>query len=359
VYISLDMVNVTQPRVLRAQALGYPMRFTSSDVIFYNTQGFLMQLLDERMPGLFSIGSSNSANDSDLLQYSRHEFNTFFLQHGERAAHSLDPTDANWHQNGTRHIDHNHLVLAIAAVLNDGHTPTPGATPPFILDLKSYTLFHNGIVGKSSVSVSGFGNADSYNSSGTGGGGNLGDIRSNGLVSLSGYALVEGSASGQSVVKTGFATVTASIVQNVSPLQFMSVAIPDHLPNLGVLNVSAQTTLGPGSYRFNGVNVTAYGRLAIDNTAGPVTLYINGPMTISGYGSITTTDPDPEKLAIYVANASLVQLASYSNVNAVIYAPSSLVQVSNFGELSGAVVGNAVEISGYGQAHYDTALRGY
>lgn len=357
VYVTLDMSGVTQPRVIRAQALGYAMRFTASDVVFYNTQGFLMQLLDERMPGLFSISPTNSAADSDVLQYSRHEFNTFFLQHGERQAHALDPNDSNWHLDGSRHIDHEHLVLAIAAVLNNGYPPAPGATPPFNLTLDAQTLFQEGIVGKSYVTLSGFAKTKSYNSNGAGAT-NIGDVRSNNGVTLSGYARVEGAATGQSVIKTGFSVVTGPTVQNASALQFMPVAIPDHLSNLGVLNISSHTTLGPGSYRLTGLNVSSYGTLDIDNTAGPVTLYIDGPLSVTGFGKITTADSDPEKFAVYVANAALVQLASYSNVNGLIYAPSSLVQVANFGQLSGAVVGNGVDISGYGQIHYDTALRG-
>ena len=118
VYLSLDLSQVHHPRTFRVQALGYPLVFMSDDVLFYNIQGFLMQRLGEDMPGLFSIESSNSATDSDILGYSRHEFNTWYLQHYERRPHSLDPADPNWHEDGTRHIDHNYFILAIAGILS-------------------------------------------------------------------------------------------------------------------------------------------------------------------------------------------------------------------------------------------------
>lgn len=68
VYVSLDLTDTTLPRTFHAQALGYPLRFTSHDVVFYNTQGFVMQLLEEDMPGLFAIETPSSL-DSDTLSF--------------------------------------------------------------------------------------------------------------------------------------------------------------------------------------------------------------------------------------------------------------------------------------------------
>ena len=108
-YVSLDVSAITMPRTFQVQALGYPFRFSHDDVVVYNVQGFVMQLLEEGMPGLYAISTMNNA-DSNVLQYSRHEFNTYFLQHDERKLHAVDPTDANWHANGTPHINHNNLI---------------------------------------------------------------------------------------------------------------------------------------------------------------------------------------------------------------------------------------------------------
>lgn len=158
VYIALDVTGLTEPMVFEAQAVGYPLRFTQADVVYKNIQGFLMQLLvqqtstdQEPMPGMFVFPASKPATDSDKLHYSRHEFNTYFLQHQERQPHALDPADGDWHVDGSRHIDHDHLILAIMGRMNDGALPAPGATPAFDLTMTTYSLFYQGIVGASSV----------------------------------------------------------------------------------------------------------------------------------------------------------------------------------------------------------------
>ena len=45
--------------------------------------------------------------------------------------------DPEWHADGTPHIDHNRIVVAVSGVLADGGRPTPGATPPFELVIQS------------------------------------------------------------------------------------------------------------------------------------------------------------------------------------------------------------------------------
>ena len=82
-----------------------------------------MQLLDRGMPGLYALARART--DSDVLQYSRHEFHTHLLAHSERAPHALDPGDPNWHLDGTPHIDHDHQLLAI-----DGRLPTARCRRP-------------------------------------------------------------------------------------------------------------------------------------------------------------------------------------------------------------------------------------
>ncbi len=51
--------------------------------------------------------------------------------------HAIDPTDDDWHLDGTPHIDHNHLIVAIAGVYADGSLPQPGATKAFDLHLNA------------------------------------------------------------------------------------------------------------------------------------------------------------------------------------------------------------------------------
>src|SRR5262249_10450956 len=147
-------------RVFRAQAKGYPLTFTNYDVTFYNTQGFLMQMLKTNMPGLWKITSANSGTDSDVLVYSRHEFDTYFLQHAERQPHQIVNDD--WHLDGPGHVDHNHLILAIGGVLANGSLPVPGATPKFTLVFERYSLFSQGLVASNSISMGSSVSTDAY-----------------------------------------------------------------------------------------------------------------------------------------------------------------------------------------------------
>jgi hypothetical protein len=57
VLLSLDFEDILHARVFEARALELPLRFGNEDLAFYNAQGFLMQLLGNRMPGLYAIGA--------------------------------------------------------------------------------------------------------------------------------------------------------------------------------------------------------------------------------------------------------------------------------------------------------------
>src|SRR5262249_40638638 len=150
------LTGMREPLVFEAEMDGYPLRYTARDVVFMNTQGFLMQLLEspsgQGIPGMFVNPSATPSTSSDTLHYSRHEFRTYFLDHYERTAHSVDAT-GNWHADGTRHVDHDHLIVAIIGRLNDGTLPKPGATPPFTIRMRAYSLFHHGLTASTSVSL--------------------------------------------------------------------------------------------------------------------------------------------------------------------------------------------------------------
>lgn len=361
VYISLDLSNVTQPRTFSAQAKKYPLRFNADNVVFYNTQGFLMQVINQGIPGLASIKPSSTA-DSDVLNYSRHEFNTHFLQHAEHQPHATDPTDKNWHQDGSRHIDHDHLILAIAGTVN-GKIPAPGVTSLFTLGLKLATLFNNGLVGTSSVAMRNDALTTSFRSSNwefspaTDG---QGDVRSNGAIALSQHAIIDGNATAASFSLADFWWITGTKTQTSTPAEFLPVSIPKDVPKLGKirLDAGASQTLEVGSYQVNGLTIGNGSGLVIDNRNGPVTLYVDGPVDISGSGSITAYDPDPEKFAIYVANNSAVTLSDSGQFYGVLYAPQSLVTLSGWSEIYGGLVGHSMEMLDLSAVYYDITLRG-
>lgn len=361
VYISLDVTDMHLPRTFQAQAVGYPLRFTNDEVVFYNTQGFMMQLLEEGMPGLFAIDTTTGSPDSDTLQYSRHEFNTHFLQHDERQAHAVDPTDPNWHLDGTPHIDHDHLIIAIAGMLGDGSLPAPGATPAFTLALNTQTLFQYGLVGEALVELNSASSIRSYNSQGSTTSAQ-GDVLSNGTVKLTDGSTIDGDAT-TFVFQGSSSAVSGEVITATAPAEFLPVDIPTGLEDLGNVTLSSASslTIGPGSYQLAKLRVTEESELTIQNTDGPVTLYVTGEgtsqaVTVASAGRISVTDPNPEKFAIYVATGT-VTIAEEGTFHGVVYAPLSLVQLQSAGVFYGAFVGDTVKVTEESVVHYDTALR--
>src|SRR5581483_8968630 len=131
VYFPFNISQISQRMVFSGLAEGYPLLFDSSDVAIYNAQCFLMQLLSPTQSGtLFTISDPGSP-DSLELTYDRHEFVTYKSQHVHEGNLALDPDDPAWHMDGTRHVDHDNLVIAISGVVEGGGRPLAGQTPPF------------------------------------------------------------------------------------------------------------------------------------------------------------------------------------------------------------------------------------
>ena len=135
VYLAVDVSGVSAATTFTGTGLGFPLAFGSSNVAMYNDQGFLMQLLDPNVPGLFQISAGDELT-SNTLAYWRHEFATYKTAHRQVDAYNTD-NEPNWHADGTRHVNHDLIVVAIRGKLADGTTPVPGATPPFQLVVTS------------------------------------------------------------------------------------------------------------------------------------------------------------------------------------------------------------------------------
>jgi hypothetical protein len=354
-YLSLDITGISMARTFQAQAQGWPLRFTKDNTVFYNIQGFLMQLASAPIPGLFSI-NSGTTTDSDIAQYARHEFNTYLLQHAEHLPHAVDPTDENWHQDGTRHIDHDHLILAISGTV-DRAAPAAGATPAFTLHLDALSFFQNGLVGISAIGMSGTTATDSYNSR-TGLTGDRGDVLSNRGITMSNSATINGNATAASFSLSGSSKITKRRITLTQPTSFLAVSVPVDLTDLGTIKLSkgSMRTLGPGSYQVEDVSLSG-GTLVIDNATGPVTLYVTGQFTISS-GQVTMTDPNPEKFAMYIASTKQAAVNSNGTFAGVIFAPQSVVTLTGSGQFLGSFVGQQMKLTGDAKVHYDTALRG-
>src|SRR5882724_84311 len=365
-YIAFDATAINLPMVFEARAAGYPLRFGAEDVVFRNIQGFLMQLLmqgapdaTQPVPGMFVFPAANPDTDGDTLHYSRHEFTTYFLQHMERQPHAVDPNDGNWHLDGSRHVDHNHLILALMGSVN-GAPPAPGATPPFDLVVSTYSLFYQGLAGTSSVSIGQSARTDSYDPS-TGTLGAHGDVFSNGPLTLSNSAMIKGDATATSFTFFNSSKITGQQTLLAAPTSFMQLKVPAGLPDLGTIALSGQsmTINGPGSFRASSLSLSGPSVLFIDNSKGPVTLYLTAGLAVSGQAKIVTADTNPEHFAIYVASTNLVSLTSGGpTFYGVVYAPTSSLVIQSSSNFYGAFVGQDVSMTSSARVHYDQALRG-
>ena len=135
IYIPVDVSQVSGATRYTGAAIGFPVSFQSADVIMYNEQGFLMQTLDPRNPGLFDLWNANG-DISSVLSYWRQEFRTYNAQHLLSDAYAVS-NDPDWHDVGTPHVDHDHIVVAVTGRLPDGSRPAAGATAPFQLVIMS------------------------------------------------------------------------------------------------------------------------------------------------------------------------------------------------------------------------------
>jgi len=138
IYIPVELRRISDATHFWGQGFGLPLDFEPSNIAMYNDQGVLMQLLDPTVPGLFEISPPGGEETSAVLGYWRHEFRTYKARHRQEEAFRTDD-DENWHADGTRHVNHDLIVVAIRGRLTNGELLSPGATPPFTLAIVSET----------------------------------------------------------------------------------------------------------------------------------------------------------------------------------------------------------------------------
>src|SRR5439155_17591106 len=177
-----------------------------------------------------------------------------------------------------------HLILAIMGSVN-GAPPAPGATPPFDLVLSTYSLFYQGLVGNASVSVGHSSQTDSYDPI-SGKFGAHGDVFTNGPLTLSGSGAIKGDATAASFSLSGSSRITGQQTLLAAPMSFMQVQVPAGLPDLGAValqqNGQTMSINGPGSFRVSNLSLSGKSKLYIDNSGGPVTLYLACGVIVPG-----------------------------------------------------------------------------
>lgn len=257
------------------------------------------------------------------------------------------------------------------------------------------TVAITSIIGLDSVSISGSGLVDSYNSAGgyPATQGSLVNVLSNGTITLgnsgkvmgnvrstragvamSGASQVTGNATaGTTVSRSGSATVGGTITNNqLAPVMTLPsvAACSPYSSNSGIsgtfsynqstgdLTLSGVNiaTLANGNYCFHNITLTNSAQLKVN---GLVVIKLTGTLSASGATSFTNTTGIPGSLRILSSYTGTtgVTLSNGTNLSLVIYAPGTGVSISGSAPLFGTVVGKTVTIGNSGMVHYDTQLK--
>lgn len=135
--IPFDVSQIADAEQLALVMTSLPLRFGPDEVAFYNKHGvdltlFTLDVADptERQWGSYFgwdvetdaglvqtvfdhkvVQSLATSRESDVLTYWRHEFHTYNTAHTAGGSHVVDAN--GFHPDGTFHIDHDYLILAI------------------------------------------------------------------------------------------------------------------------------------------------------------------------------------------------------------------------------------------------------
>ena len=228
----------------------------------------------------------------------------------------------------------------------------------------------HGVVGLNGVSLSGSSSIDGYNSNNgpysSSSATPVASVASNGDISLSGGATIKGDANPGVGEQTSGGTVTGSTTPLTSPLTYPPASAGSYATTNDDVNVlpfmsgggfslsgSQAAVMPAGTYYFTSFNMSGQSSLAI---TGPVTIYVGGPVSLSG--GVTTPSSTPENLKIEVTTSANVTLSGSTALYTDLYAPQSDIKITGGGGLMGAVVGQSLTLNGGGAVHMDQATSG-
>jgi Flp pilus assembly protein TadG len=227
------------------------------------------------------------------------------------------------------------------------------------------------VVGLDYVKMSGNSTSSYWSTSGSSGKGKLGNIASNGDITLSGSSYINGNARpgvGKQVYGA-VGRVSGSVKPLTAPLSFPDGDAGSYAwsnDNGNVTNASGAKLIGTGDfsvangdnavlpggiYYFKNVNI--HGSLTF---TGPATIYSYGGFNMSG--NAYTNGNAPGNLSIVMCGASpgSVTIGSSTALYASVYAPKSAITLSGTGDIYGSVLGRSIDMTGTSGIHYDMSL---
>ena len=134
-YIPLDLSNIQAGMNFAVYINNLPLDFETNDVLIYNKDAFNLNLFTLDVDGYekqwgdwFGAEAVNNADPkkSDYITYWRHDFYEYHAAHqpgGSHYAHTENEDGHLVHPDGTVHVDHDRLVVAVSGLLRDKDQP--------------------------------------------------------------------------------------------------------------------------------------------------------------------------------------------------------------------------------------------
>lgn len=137
---------------------------------------------------------------------------------------------------------------------------------------------------------------------------------------------------------------------------------PDRKYN--TISVSGHSTIvfTSGTYHITGdFSMTSQSVLQVDSSNGPVVIYCDGDITLTGQSIVQTGDnPKAENLQIYgTETCENIKFRGRTETYMVLYAPNADVSITANADIYGSYSGRTIDLKGNGDIHYDTALRDF
>jgi hypothetical protein len=259
-----------------------------------------------------------------------------------------------------------------------------------MMPLSTGATMNRGLISLNSVTISGGGLVDSYDSGqGAYGSSNHGsnaqvatNLTTNGSVVVTGSGILRGAAyvapggsasNAVSVSGGGVYTGTTQVMSNA--ISTPTITVPNVGSSQGSVNVGYGTTTynssmhvssltvgGGGTLRISGnITIVCDGQFSSGNGAtieilpnSSVKLYCSGA-TVNG-GSAIVDGANQSRMTLFNTGTSQVTVSNGATFNGVIMSPRGAVSVSGSGVVYGAILGSSLSVTGSGVVHQDTRI---
>jgi hypothetical protein len=316
-------------------------------------------------------------------------------------ATSLAPSDLDAEANASTPIDYQSGLVELVA---SARGQRGGARQVLVLRAVPNTIWRFGAFGKEFLHLDSNARIDSYDSrlgtyesqlvaSPTGSNAHArqnGDVGSNGDVSLDQNAKVHGDAIAgvdHATIVLGNAVVTGERTTNTSEVELPPISVPSYA-NHGSLTVNTSTTFNSGDRTYGTLRVgssktltirgpanivasslvlNSGSKIAIDDSAGPVVMYVLDNFIMNSNTSIRPDSLNPANFTLNLLSDNVinpevtvqldtVDFDSNSKIWGVVYAPNARVVLDSNFELHGSLMARSLDVDSNATFHFDEAL---